>query len=212
MAIEVEARFRVTDPDALADLAALPRLGAATLGDAIGVEEVDDYLDTDDGALSAARWACRLRRRGTSVIVSLKGPPDAGTGGWLHRRPEVEGPATPELSPERWPPSEARGLLDRMRGERPLVVQLTLRQHRTERRVLDDAGRMLGTLSLDDVRVIDRGREAGRFGIVEVELAEDGEAGARALASIAADLATRPGLVGEPRSKLERAIELIGTR
>ena len=69
-----------------------------------------------EGALEAARWACRLRRRSGIAIVSLKGPAESGTGGWLHRRPELEGPATPEPVPERWSPSDARTLLDRLRG------------------------------------------------------------------------------------------------
>ena len=211
MAIEVEARFRVADPGALERIAALTRLGAADLGPPSDVEEIDEYLDTDDGALAAARWACRLRRRGGTVIVSLKGPPDADSGGWLHRRPEVEGPATVDPQPERWPPSETRELLDWLRGGQPLVVRLTLRQHRTEREVTADA-RRLGVLSVDEVTVVAGGRAVGRFGIVELELAADGEARGEALAEMAAELAALDGLVAEPRSKLERALELIGSR
>lgn len=208
MAIEVEARFRVTEPEMLQYVAGLPRLGAAELGPPMGIEEIDEYLDTTDGALAAARWACRLRRRGTTVIVSLKGPPEDGTGGWLHRRPEVEGPATVEPRPERWPPSEARALLDGLRSGRPLVARLTLRQHRVERTVTVD-GADLGVLSIDDVTVVARDRAVGRFGIVELELAADRPATSRTLAELATELAAIDGLVAEPRSKLERALEMI---
>ena len=210
MAIEVEARFRVTDPRALARLASVSRLGTADLGPATDIDESDEYLDTADGALAAARWACRLRRRGSTVIVSLKGPPGAGTGGWLHRRPEFEGPATAEPRPERWPPSEAHELLNRLRGGRPLLVRLTLRQLRRERDVTIDA-RRLGVLSIDDVTVVAAGRSVGHFGVVELELADDGLAPSQSLAELAAVLAAVDGLVAEPRSKLERALEMVRT-
>ncbi len=211
MAIEVEARFRATDPDALTRLASDPRLGTADLGPASDIEEIDEYLDTSDGALAAARWACRLRRRGATVIVSLKGPPDAGTAGWLHRRPEVEGPATAEPRPERWPQSEARELLDRMRAGKALIVRLTLRQRRRERDVARNGVR-LGVLSVDEVAVVTEGWTAGKFAIVELELEDAAKESSRALAGLAAELAGIDGLVAEPRSKLERALEMIGGR
>jgi inorganic triphosphatase YgiF len=208
MGIEVEARFRVIDPSAVVRLSDTARLGNAELGERTAFEETDDYLDTADGALAAARWACRLRQRRGVAIVSLKGPAEAGAGGWMHRRPEVEGPATPDPDPERWPPSDARALLDRLRAGQLLVVRLILRQQRTERAVTVD-GAPIGVLSLDDVTVLTPTGEAGRFGIVELELA-DGSA-ARQLPPLAATLESLGGLVPEPRSKLERALELLGT-
>ena len=209
MAIEVEARFRVTDSGAISRLASMTRLGAAELGPASEAQELDEYLDTAGGALAAAGWACRLRQRAGVAIVSLKGPPDAGTGGWLHRRPEVEGPAMADAPPELWPPSDARRLLDRLRGGQPLVVRLTLRQQRTEREVTADS-RRLGLLSVDDITVIEQGQTVGRFGIVELELAVGGVPASVALSELAGELAAIDGLVAEPRSKLERAIELVG--
>ena len=211
MAIEVEARFRVTEPEALDRLAALDGLGDATLGPPIAFEETDTYLDTEDGALGAAGWACRLRRRGSRVTVSLKGPPEAGTGGWLHLRPEVEGPATAVPDPERWPQSDARDLLDRLRAGHPLRQRLTLRQRRTERAVTV-AERLVGVLSMDDVTVVRHRRDVDRFSIVELELAAEGAAGGSGeLMALAEALAAVRGLVPEPRTKLERASEPAGS-
>ena len=211
MATEVEARFRVVDPEALERLAAMSQLGPAELGPPSVIDETDEYLDTADGALAAARWACRLRRRGDRVIVSLKGPPDAGTGGWLHRRPELEGRATAEPIPERWPPSEARDLLDRLRGDRPLGVRLTLRQRRAERAVSIDSV-PLGVLSVDDVTVVTDDGPIGGFGIVELELAADRRESGEALGELAGALSAVDGLVAEPRSKLEHALEMVENR
>lgn len=211
MAIEVEARFRVEDQEALAMLAAMDRLADADLGAAVTVDETDSYLDTADGALGAERWACRLRRRHGRHTLSLKGPAAAGAGGWLHRRPEVEGPATGEPVPERWPPSEARDLLDRLRGGRPLLERLALRQLRTEREVILHEHR-IGVLSVDDVTVVVGGAELGGFGIVELELAASLAGDEADLPALAAALADIRGLAAEPRSKLERALELAAAR
>jgi inorganic triphosphatase YgiF len=206
MALEVEARFRA-DPPTLARLATLERIGVAALGPARTVEEVDRYLDTDDGRLAAARWACRLRTREGVTRISLKGPPEGATGDrWLHRRPELEGPATPSLHPGAWPPSAARSHLEDLAGDRPLLERFRLDQRRTERSVIVD-GQPLGTLTLDavDVRGAD-GSDRGSLEIVELELASADPASEAQLAGLAAALATMEGLVPEPRTKLEHAL------
>ncbi|MDQ2673702.1 MAG: CYTH domain-containing protein [Chloroflexota bacterium] len=208
MAIEVEARFRVTDASAVTRLSSIDRLGPAELGPPAAFEQTDEYLDTADGLLAAARWACRLRQRDGVAIVSLKGPPEPDTDGWLHRRPELEGPATSDPDPAGWPASDARALLDTLRGGHPLAVQVTLRQHRTERSVTVEGVRT-GVLSLDHVVVASPDAPVGAFGIVELELA--GQAGAPHLPALAAALGSIGGLVAEPRSKLEAALELLGS-
>ena len=195
MGFEVEARFRA-DPASLHRLATLPRLDEALLGAPATVDEVDRYLDTDDGRLAAARWACRLRTRGPMTKISLKGPPQPTDGdAWLHRRAEVEGPATDALDPATWPPSEAR---DR------------LAQRRTERAVALD-GDVLGTLTLDAVSVLSPdGRPAGGIEIAELELRAADARSEAALRPLAAALAAE-GLAPEPRTKLELAIDLLGS-
>ncbi|HEX2767209.1 MAG TPA: CYTH domain-containing protein [Candidatus Limnocylindria bacterium] len=209
MATEVEARFRATDPGALEELAEVPRLGPATLGPGRTFDEVDTYLDTGAGDLAAERWACRLRTRGQGHVVSLKGPREPVGDGTIHRRPELEGPATAAWDPAEWPPSEARDLVGRLRRGAPLEERLTLRQVRTERPVLVD-GRRIATLSLDTVTVVHAGAEHGTFAVVEVELGGDGPEAEATLAEIAAALAARPDLGAEHRSKLAHALELIG--
>ena len=207
MTTEVEARFRASDPRPLRFLATIPRLGAAQLGPATASAEVDVYLDTPGGALAEGRWACRLRTRGDRVTLSLKGPPDPSAGGWLHRRPESEGPATAERDPAAWPPSPARDLLERLSGGAPLVERFVLRQERVERRVSHSA-HAIGTLSLDTVDVEHDGATAGRLHVVELELIAGTEDEA-ILDPIAGELAAVAGLAPEPRTKLERALALI---
>jgi inorganic triphosphatase YgiF len=207
MTTEVEARFQTSGPRPLESLAAVSRLGPAGLGPATASSEVDVYLDTADGALATERWACRLRTRGDRVTLSLKGPPDRAAGGWLHRRPEAEGPATVARDPAAWPPSPARDLLERLTGGAPLVERFVLHQLRVERAVTHAAHR-IGTLSLDTVDVEHDGAPVGRLHVVELELTA-GTVDEAVLDPLARELEAVPGLAPEPRTKLERALALI---
>ena len=213
MPTEVEAKFRAETAEPLIELAARPRLGRAILGAARTVDEVDRYLDTDDGRLAAALWACRLRSREGATRISLKGPPIGPIDGWHHRRPEVEGPATESIEPHGWPASPALELLTQLRDGRPLVEHLRLYQARTERTVTLADGTSIGTLTLDRVRMTANGTDLGRLFVVELELDASSDAAEHELDGLAAELEATDGLVAEPRSKLEHALEhLTGHR
>jgi inorganic triphosphatase YgiF len=212
MATEVEAKFLADGSGPLEQLAVATHLGGAALGAPTTFDEVDRYLDTDDGRLRAAGWACRLRSRGASVRVSAKGPTDSVSNDWLHHRPEVEGPATDSLNPDDWPPSDARALMERLSAGRILGERVRLVQRRTERSVTVD-GTPLGTLSLDAVSVQSGERDAGMLFAVELELdADAGDGAGESLAELAAVLAARPGLEADPRTKLEHALAMIAAR
>jgi inorganic triphosphatase YgiF len=184
------------------------RIGPLDLGPAIETAELDRYLDTADGRMAAAGWACRLRSRHGGIRISLKGPPAEGTAGALHRRPEVEGPASAELDPAAWPGSAARVQLLALSGGGALVERLSLDQLRTERAVTL-AGSPSGTLSLDDVRVTRDGVERGHFRVVELELDVGALRDGLDLAPLLSALEAIPGLRVEPRTKLERALALL---
>ena len=209
MPIEVEAKFRADGPEPLSLLASEPTLGRASLGPATTATEVDRYLDTAAHRLAAALWACRLRSRGADIRVSLKGPAEATSGAWLHRRPELEGPAAGSLDPGTWPESDARVFLDELRQGEALEEQFELRQRRTERAVTVEE-RALGVLSLDAVDVRHDGRRLGELFVVELELVVEGELeGARHLQALAEALQQRRGLSPDPRTKLEHALQLL---
>lgn len=207
---EVEAELKYTAPDEqpLLELEGAPTLGPAQLGPPHTTLELDRYLDTADLRLSAARWACRLRERNGSTIVSLKGPPQHRAGETLHRRDEVEGPAGPGLDPLTWPASPARERLQDFIGGRELVERFRLEQERTERWV--SVGELpVGVLSLDRVRVLYRGSEAGRMYVVELELDPAALAVGFDHRPLEEALGRIPGLSPDPLSKLERALALI---
>ena len=210
MATEVEAKFLAAGTAPLRRLAARHRLGHAALGEPETFDEIDRYLDTVDGRLAARRWACRLRYRHGQWRVSLKGP--AVSDGkvppaWMHARSETEGPALDRLDLASWPASAAREQLAGMSGGATLVERLRLLQRRTERSVTM-GGRRLATLSLDEVHVERDGRPGGSFFVVELELADGADQDA--LPGFAGILRDMPGLVADPRSKLEHALGMLG--
>ena len=213
--VETELKLSARGPAPLRWLAQVPMLAGMPLGPPATFLELDRYLDTDDGRLAAAKWACRLRSRSGTHRVSLKGPPAAANdlGGALHRRPEIEGPASPQPDPGAWPPSAARDRLLELTGGRPLREQFKLEQRRTERAVGSEQDR-LGTLSIDRVLILREGQPLGRLWCVELELA-----GSRAEATdrtddamlprLLADLLAAGGLTIEPLTKLEQALALL---
>ena len=209
MPAELEAKFSADGPEPLLALTSERQLAEAELGTARTVDELDRYLDTPDGRLSARLWACRLREREGAFCVSLKGPHEGVGEGWMHQRPELEGPATDSLNPADWPPGEARAFLFEMTGGSPLVERFRLRQQRTERAV-HEHGRLLGTLTLDFVKVVHGKRRIGELFIVELETAAgDGRQARGDLERLAPILAERPGLRPDSRTKLDHAVELL---
>ena len=206
--IEAELKFRAVDEEPLRSLAAATSLGPAQLGPARTVDELDRYLDTADLRLAAVRWACRLRAREGRMLVSLKGPAEHIAGATLHRRPELEGPATPDPDPAAWPPSAARAQLLEMAAGAPLVERLRLAQRRTEREVR--GGRELsGLLSLDRVRVLRDGIEIGHLLMVELEIDPAALAGGLDPRHLAVALGAIPGLLPDPLTKLEHALGMV---
>jgi inorganic triphosphatase YgiF len=206
--VEAELKYTALSEHPLEELEHAELLGPARLGAPRTVTELDRYLDTVDLRLAAVRWACRLRSREGRTIVSLKGPAEHGAGDPLHRRAEIEGPATPSPDPAEWPPSPARDRLIAMTGGGALEERFSLDQERTERAVSQDGDR-IGGLSLDRVRVVRDRREVGRMWVVELELDPAALAQGVDHAPLAQALSAIDGLVPDPLTKLERALAML---
>ena len=207
-AIESELKYIADRATPLSRLAMRRTLGRARLGPPTIAEELDRYLDTAGLRLAARGWACRLRTRDGKTLLSLKGPPGHAAGAVLHRRPELNGPATPEPAPAAWPASEAREMLDAMSGGDPLVERFTLVQTRTERGVLTDEIRA-GTLSLDRVHVFHGGVDLGLLRIVELELDPAAGPVEQHADHLSQALARIDGLRPDPMTKVQHALDLI---
>jgi inorganic triphosphatase YgiF len=197
--VEVEVKYAVDDPERIADLVRSPDPHLLAGFDAIGatreVEVLDRYLDTADGALEAALARARLRESGGRVEVTFKRQGVVGDGG-VTERTELEGEATSDLDPKRWPDSAARSELAALAGQAALVETARLRQHRLVRDLSRGDTRV--ELSLDRLEALDGERVVATRWELEAEL----KAGRRAdLAELANALGVLPGLSLAAESK-----------
>lgn len=165
------------------------------------VSITDRYFDTADGALSGAGYGARLRRAGGLTTLTLKA--DIAVEGALHRRLELEGPATQSLTPDGWRQSDARDALVALIGGRRLVEELVVRQRRRERSILVTGTHIVA--SVDTAIVLAGGAEAGRLAQLELER----RSGRRLTLQRVAHRVEASGLGrAESRSKLHMALEL----
>lgn len=183
---EVELKYRVTDTEALRawlDTGWAEVLPWAELGEPRTKAVEDRYFDTMREALRSHGFGARLRRVGGRYLVTVKSlspdeldaeDDDPGSpalaqerGDAVHRRIELEGPASARLDPRTWPASPARELIDELRGAARLRGLFTIRQVREVRDITAADG--TAQLSLDEVRVIAGRSVVGTFAELEVE-------------------------------------------
>ncbi len=204
--VEVELKYRVTDPAVGREILDGPTLGPLMARDTVRSSQTEDrYVDTPDGSLARAGFAARLRRTGGGDIISVKSLASVRVGSMNHRE-ELEGPAIRGDAPSDWPPSSARSLVLELAGDAYLVELVTIRQLR-HRRHFGDADGALVELSLDEVDVVASGRIVEHFTELEAELKDGSEPALNAVAEV---LDAHPGLTADPASKLQRALTAAG--
>jgi CHAD domain-containing protein len=202
--VETEAKLSIPNRRVYRGLLRLRSLAGYTLMSA-GVSNAHDrYFDTADGRLWAGGYACRLRTVNDGLLLTLKGL--GGVEGAVHRRPEheVELPAW-NSDPAAWPDGAARCVALELAGGAPIALLLELRQRRVLSDVMDGE-RRVGQLSLDAVRTEAGGRPVSSYEL-ELELAPSGTEAD--LARVVEELIRTWDLAPEPRSKFERALELL---
>ena len=196
--IEVEVKLAVDDPERIRALVTQPDphvlAGFAGTGEVREVDALDRYLDTADGALEAALARARLResRGGVEITFKRQGVEEGG----VTTRVELEGEASPDLDPGRWPDSAARSELVAIIGTGALVETARLRQHRYVRDLIRGETRV--ELSLDRLEALDGEQVVATRWELEAEL----KAGRReALVELANALQVIPGLSLAAESK-----------
>jgi len=203
--IEVEMKYEVATPGAADRYLVAPDLGPFAPGGPVTSVRVEDrYVDSADWALARAGFAARLRRTSRGTEISLKAR--NVSAGRLQRREEIEGPADDGLVPTAWRASQARDVVLELCGDEPLIELLTVRQLRRVRTL--QAGPTRAEISLDEVEVVSLGRVLDTFEELEVELKRGDE---EPLAALVGIFDTDRGLMPVSRSKLDRAIQSIGS-
>ena len=197
--VEVEIKLAVDDPDRIRAL--LDRPGPDVLAGFRGsggtreVDVLDRYIDTPDGALEAVLARARLRESGGGVEITFKRQGIVGEGG-VTARVELEGGATADLDPARWPDSAARRELVAIAGAVALIETARLRQRRLVRDLVRGETRV--ELSLDRLEALDGDSVVATRWELEAEL----KAGRREdLAELANALQVLPGLSLAAESK-----------
>ncbi|MFP4394693.1 MAG: CHAD domain-containing protein, partial [Anaerolineales bacterium] len=208
--MEIEAKFSISEPEISPAFAQINRLGPFHIGKPRVRHIADTYLDTPQGSLLHAGYACRQRQMTGKLLITLKGlrqgPNDGHSA--IHRRPEWEVALPTALPPSQWPPGEVRHRVRQIVGDAPLEPLFTLRQERVLRDVTR-AKQRIAELSLDAVTLHHGGREQ-RYDELEIELQE---AGVEAdLAQLIDLLQARWALKAETRSKFERGLSFSGAR
>ena len=199
MSEELELKYSIEDAGQIAEWldTAFPPAGDGWRSAII----TDRYFDTPDHALASAGVGARLRRTSGKTQLTFKS--DIAVRGGLHRRLELEGPATRALDPRRWPESEARERLLAITGERRLVERFVVRQRRRERELVVGGSVMTASIDIAVVRV--GITPVGELRQMEVELRGGSAAALRRVGRrVAAGGLARP----EPRSKFVMAAEL----
>jgi inorganic triphosphatase YgiF len=202
---EVEVKLGVVDMEAAVTILRQPRPerlgGFAAAGPPREVTVLDRYFDTSlgGGRLQAAAMRARLRQVDGTVVLAVKRAGIEADG--VTTRLELEGPATTDLDPARWPESEARAALLQVTGDAALVEIATLRQRRLQRHLR--RGNTLVELSIDLVEALDGDRVADRRVELELELLEGYGDDLRQLAETVTQL---PGIGSAHGPKLEFAI------
>ena len=203
--IEVELKFRMTDAATGERLIAGDELdGFTALGPAETTKVEDRYVDTPDGALTAAGYAGRLRTSERGTVITLKGLRRIDDGGVVHRREELEGEAVEGEPAASWPESAARDAVVGLAGDQPLGEIARIRQSRRKRLYGRDGA--VVEVSVDDVSVIAGGEIVERFAELELELREGEEAALEPLVDLLNEIEE---LVPAQTSKLERALAAI---
>ena len=207
--VEVEVKFAVDEPARLRDLITRPDphllAGFESSGAVREVEVLDRYLDTAGGALDAALARARLRESRDRVELTFKRQGVVGDGG-VTTRIELEGPATPDLDPARWPDSAARRELVGVAGGEPLVETARLRQRRLVRDMVRGGTRV--ELSLDHLEALDGDVVVATRWELEAELKAGRE---EDLAELSNALQVMPGLSLAAESKRLFALLAVAT-
>jgi triphosphatase len=203
---ELELKFAIAERTSLAEVAEialwLDRIFPPGAGERWRELEISDrYFDTPGGALAASGHGARLRQIGDRTTLTVK--QDIDVRGGLHRRLELEAPASGTLRPTDWPPSRARARIESVVGRRRLIERFVVHQQRRERRLRLPEAVVL--LSIDEARVEVAGWPAGELRQLEAELA-DGDPAVMRL--VGRRIGRNDLLKAEPRSKLTIAAGL----
>jgi len=210
---EQELKLRLP-PSAIAAVLRHPAVLAAKRGRMRTAAMHATYYDTADLRLARARIGLRVRREGRRWRQTIKGAPDARSGGGLAARPEYEWPlangatrvSPPPIDRDRFADTPWRRKLDKAAREGLAPVFATVFERRSVSLVFADG--TMATLAVDAGEIRSAGPRRRREALCEIEIElESGRA--HHLFDLAHALAADLPLAIETRSKAARGYALV---
>jgi len=202
--MEIEAKYKIVGT---LEAAALERLDIQPYRLLRGKDEQhhDEVLDTPTRTLTGNRQALRLRRAGSDVTVTYKGP-DTVSGG-LHQREEIEATFAAGALPEdyrEWSPEIAQRVEPTV-ASAPLAPLVEMDVHRITWNIQRDS-HIIAELALDEGS-IRAGGKTSPIHELEIELKEHGTRDD--LDALDQLFSSQLPIQPESRSKLARGLALL---
>jgi inorganic triphosphatase YgiF len=201
--MSTEVSFRITDPGVFWSLQTIDQLGDFKFSKTQILEIHDAYLDTKKRRLLRAGYCCRRREQGKGFLITLiklqtRKDIDKDQPYW-----EIDLKKNTN-SPEGWPKSSVKNRISKIIPNKNLQVMFSFVQTRITRQV-SDGNQIFAQAELDDVLVINKGKEQ-HFKILRL-IAKDPDQ-LKNLNSLAQLLKVEWSLKKEPLSKFERALAM----
>jgi len=202
--MEIEAKFRIPNPDTYLILQSIRRIERFAIQEGVTQIVQDTYWDTPDRRIMGAGYACRIRQIGEEYTVTLKSLGAAQSA--THRREELETPIPNPLLPQQWPASPVQAQVLSFIQDAPWQELLRLRQIRQKRSV-QQGKRRVAEFSLDTVEQA-HGKHTQSYMELEIELQPDGSEAD--LAAMVTFLQDTYHLEPQLSSKFERGLHFAG--
>lgn len=206
ISMEIEAKFSVPDKDTFDHFINVPTIDRFKLDAAVKTTLEDAYLDTVDMLIMSEGYYLRQRKKGQSIIYTLKSLGGDGKDG-IRRRKEMECILAHDRPIEDWEGSDMKNFLSQLVGTNSLVTLFKVNHLRYNRKISHkEAEKQFAELSLDDVKICACGKEM-EYQEIEAELLPDADQ--TELQVLASIFKEECGLIPGNLSKFEHGIMLL---
>jgi exopolyphosphatase/guanosine-5'-triphosphate,3'-diphosphate pyrophosphatase len=202
--MEIEAKFSVPSKETFDLLMSASSIGPFVLDTAVKEQLEDIYLDTLDMVIMSEGYYLRRRKKGQSIIYTLKSLRGFKEKG-VRCREEMEYVTEQDLPFEKWDNGNMKSFLEGIVSKSELEPLFYVFHIRNVRNVIDK-GRHVAELSLDDVVINGWGKKLSYLEI-EVELLAHGNEGD--LEKLMDVIVKEYGFIPDSHSKFERALKLL---
>ncbi len=206
ISMEIEAKFSVPDKDMFDHLINVPTIGQFKPDTAVRTALEDTYLDTVDMLIMSEGYYLRQRKKGQSIIYTLKSLGGYGKDG-IRSREEMECTLANDKPIGDWEESHMKTFLSQLVGANSLVPLFKVNHLRYNRKISHtETEKQFAELSLDDVKISAWGKDM-TYQELEAELLPDADQAE--LETLASVLKEEFGLIPGSPSKFEHGIMLL---